>query len=159
MLPREQQLNQQMFAQIANMWNLPVMDLFKSRWPGARNMKKQGKNYIYSSLLAQQITLFMNERDVSQQALQGPDFLRSQSDRTQFTWTWKKRQLTRRLQNSSLINALTAALDSVGIHGMCVSIGNVAAHTKYFSRFFFFFLSINLSYVPHEFLCQISWAF
>lgn len=65
MLPREQQLNQQMFAQIANMWNLPVMDLFKSRWPGARNMKKQGKNYIYSSLLAQQITLFMNERDVS----------------------------------------------------------------------------------------------
>lgn len=66
MLPREQQLNQQMFAQIANMWNLPVMDLFKSRWPGARNMKKkQGKSYIYSSLLAKQITLFMNERDVS----------------------------------------------------------------------------------------------
>lgn len=27
--------------------------------------KKQGKKYIYSSLLAQQITLFMNERDIS----------------------------------------------------------------------------------------------
>lgn len=66
MLPREQQLNQQMFAQIANMWNLPVMDLFKSRWPEARNMdKKQGKTYIYSYLLAQRITLFMNEKDGS----------------------------------------------------------------------------------------------
>lgn len=65
-LPREQQLNQQMFAQIANMWNLPVMDLFKSRWPGANNTKKkQGKNYIYSSFLAHHITLFMNERDDS----------------------------------------------------------------------------------------------
>lgn len=49
--------------------------------------KKQSKNYIYSSLLAQQITLFMNERDVIQQALQGPDFLRSQSDKTQFIQT------------------------------------------------------------------------
>jgi len=65
-LPREEQLNQQMFAPIANMWNLLVMDLFKSRWPGARNMKKkQGKIYIYSSLLTKQITLFMNERNVS----------------------------------------------------------------------------------------------
>lgn len=49
-LPREQQLNKQMFAQIANMWNLPVMDLFKSRWPGARNMKKKQGKIIFIAL-------------------------------------------------------------------------------------------------------------
>lgn len=53
-LPREQQLNQQLFAQTANMWNLLVMDLFKSRWPEANKMKReQGKKYIYSYLMAQ----------------------------------------------------------------------------------------------------------